>query len=92
MSYTHERIDHGAGEYVRDGVTTNGIESVWAVMKRGITGVYHQVSEKHLTRYVDEFSFRLNDGNVKRHTMDCLASLTEATVGKRLTYKRLISE
>jgi hypothetical protein len=72
-------------------VTTNGMESVWAVMKRGIHGVYHQVSSKHLTRYVDEFTFRLNDGNVKRHTMDRLESFITATKGLRLTYARLIA-
>jgi len=89
--YTHETIVHSAGEYVRDGVTTNGIESVWAVLKRGLHGVYHHASDKHLHRYVDEFTFRLNDGNVARHTLDRLESLTTATFGKRLTYKALIA-
>ena len=89
--YTHETINHGAGEYVRDGVSTNGIESVWAVLKRGLHGVYHHASAKHLHRYVDEFTFRLNDGDVKRHTLDRLESLTEASFGKRLTYKALIA-
>ena len=85
----HATVNHGAGEYVRNGVHTNSIESVWAVMKRGIHGVYHHASEKHLGRYVHEFTFRLNDGNVKRHTMERLASLTAATIGQRLTYKDL---
>lgn len=88
--YTHEIIAHNAGEYVRDGVTTNGIESVWAVMKRGLHGVYHHASPKHLHRYVNEFTFRLNDGDVKRHTLERLDSLTEAAFGRRLTYKGLI--
>lgn len=91
MFYKHEKIDHGAGEYVRDGVTTNGIESVWAVMKRGLYGVYHHASEKHLHRYVDEFTFRLNDGDVKRHTLERLASLVSAAFGPRITYKELIA-
>jgi transposase-like protein len=91
LFYAHETINHSAGEYVRDGVTTNGIESVWAVMKRGLHGVYHHASEKHLHRYVDEFTFRLNDGNVERHTLDRLESLTTASFGKRLTYKALIA-
>ncbi len=89
MFYTHEKIDHSAGEYVRDGVTTNGIESVWAVMKRGLHGVYHHASPKHLHRYVDEFTFRLNDGDVKRHTTERLASLVSAAFGPRITYKEL---
>ena len=50
-------------------MTTNGIESVFAVLKRGIHGVYHHTSPKHLARYVDEFAFRLNEGNVKSHTL-----------------------
>jgi transposase-like protein len=87
--YNHERIDHSAGEYVRDGVTTNGIESVWAVMKRGLHGVYHHASPKHLHRYVDEFTFRLNDGDVKRHTLERLASLVSASFGPRITYREL---
>lgn len=46
-------------------------------------------SEKHLHRYVDEFTFRLNDGDVKRHTTERLASLITAAFGQRLTYKEL---
>ena len=89
--YTHEVVNHGAGEYSRNGITTNSMESVWAVMKRGIHGVYHHASAKHLGRYVDEFTFRLNDGNVKVHTLDRLASFITATSGVRLTYARLIA-
>jgi len=72
-------------------VTTNGIESVFAVMKRGILGVYHHASPKHLGRYVDEFAFRLNEGNVKLHTLTRLNSFVDSTAGKRLTYKALIA-
>lgn len=89
LFFDHERINHSAGEYVREGVTTNGIESVWAVMKRGLHGVYHHASRKHLARYVDEFTFRLNDGNVRNHTLERLNSLLDAAIGKRLTYARL---
>lgn len=89
LFYQHETVNHSAKEYVRGDVSTNSIESVWAVMKRGIHGVYHHASEKHLSRYVNEFTFRLNDGNVKRHTMDRLDSLTMAVSGKRITYKEL---
>lgn len=83
-------MNHRDGEYVRDDVTTNGIESVWAVMKRGLHGVYHHASEKHLHRYVDEFTFRLNEGNVQRHTLERLDSFVTNVAGKRLTYKALI--
>ena len=91
LLYQHETINHGAGEYVRGNVTTNGIESVFAVLKRGLTGVYHHASPKHLHRYVGEFAFRLNDGDVKHHTLDRLASLFAASIGQRLTYKDLIA-
>ena len=90
-SFTHETINHSAGEYVRDNVSTNSIESVWAVLKRGLHGVYHHTSKKHLGRYVDEFTFRLNDGNVKRHTLNRLDSFVDATAGRRITYKELIA-
>jgi len=51
--------------------------------------LYHHVDPKHLGRYVDEFTFRLNDGNVKRHTMQRLDSLARSTRGRRITYKEL---
>ena len=87
--YGHKSVNHGAKEYSRAGVSTNSIESVWAVMKRGLHGVYHHASEKHLARYVSEFTFRLNEGDVKRHTLDRLDSFIDAVVGKRITYKDL---
>lgn len=89
LFFKHDTVNHGAGEYSRNGVNTNSIESVWAVLKRGVYGVYHQVSEKHLARYVNEFTFRLNDGDVKIHTLDRLNSFITATVRKRLTYSEL---
>jgi transposase-like protein len=91
LLYKHETINHGAGEYVRGNVTTNGIESVFAVLKRGIHGVYHHASPKHLGRYVNEFAFRLNEGDVKRHTLDRLDSFIINSAGKRLTYGALIA-
>jgi transposase-like protein len=92
LFYTHESVNHRAGEYARGLVSTNSIESVWAVLKRGLHGVYHHASPKHLFRYVDEFTWRLNEGDVKRHTLKRLDSFISAIVGKRLTYKRLIAE
>jgi transposase-like protein len=89
LFFAHETVNHGAGEYARGSAHTNGIESVWAVLKRGLHGVYHHASKKHLQRYVDEFAFRLNDGNVARHTTRRLDSFVDATKGKRITYRRL---
>jgi len=89
LFFDHFSVNHSAGEYARGLVHTNSIESVWAVFKRGLTGVYHHVSKKHLGRYVDEFAFRLNEGNVKYHTWERLASFVDAVVGKHITYKEL---
>ncbi len=87
--FGHQAINHTEGKYSENGVTTNGIESVWAVLKRGVHGIYHHISPKHTARYVNEFTFRLNDGNVKRARTERLASLVTASFGKHLTYKRL---
>ncbi len=89
LLYRHDTVNHAIGEYARGPVSTNSIESVWAVLKRGLHGVYHHASKKHLFRYVDEFTFRLNEGNVERHSLERLASFVDATAGKRLTYERL---
>ncbi len=91
-SYIHESINHSHKEYVRGDVTTNSIESVWAVMKRGLNGVYHQVSRKHMSRYVNEFTFRLNDGKVQNTSMERISSLIDRSNGRRLTYKKLIGQ
>jgi hypothetical protein len=88
-NYTHNTIKHNDGQYVSKGASTNSIESVWAVMKRGMHGVYHHASPKHLARYVDEFTWRLNEGNVKRHSLERLDSFIYAVAGKRITYKAL---
>lgn len=92
LFFRHHTVNHSQGEYVRDGVSTNSIESVWAVLKRGLHGVYHHASKKHLARYVDEFAWRLNEGNVVRHTLERLDSFVDAVAGKRITYKQLTAE
>jgi transposase-like protein len=91
LFFTHDTVNHSEGEFVRGNVTTNGVESVFAVFKRGLIGVYHHVSPDHLGRYTNEFAFRLSEGNVRRHTLNRLDSLTLGTAGKRLTYKDLIA-
>lgn len=89
LFFHHETVNHSAGEYSRGRVSTNAVESVFAVLKRGLHGVYHHASPKHLGRYVDEFAFRLNEGNCARHTLARLDSFIDATVGRRLTYAEL---
>lgn len=58
--YRHQSVNHSAREYVNGMAHTNGIESVWALLKRGFYGIYHNWSPKHMQRYIDEFCFRLN--------------------------------
>jgi transposase-like protein len=59
--YGHQKVNHAAGEYVRAKVHTNSVESFWALFKRGYIGIYHWMSPKHLQRYLDEFTYRLNN-------------------------------
>jgi transposase len=61
--YKHRRIKHSARVYVRGNVHTNTIEGFWSLVKRSIGGVYHQVSQKYLQSYLDEYSFRYNRRN-----------------------------
>lgn len=87
--YNHIRINHSAGEYIRDMAHTNGIESFWSLLKRGYIGIYHYMSAKHLHRYVKEFSFRHNTAKVG--TMDFINLTIDRMAFKRLTYKELIN-
>ena len=87
--YTHKVVNHSAKQFVDGMAYTNGIESVWAVLKRGFYGTYHSFSLKHLPRYLDEFSFRLNDGNCKIDMEDRLVAMIRNVKGKRLTWKML---
>lgn len=63
-TYTHETVKHAVSIYVDGEVHTNSIENFWSVLKRGLNGVYHQVSDKHLERYLDEFSARFNSRSI----------------------------
>src|SRR5262249_14765130 len=58
--YKHQRINHSSKVYVMGNVHTNTIEGFWSLIKRGIGGVYHQVSQKYLQSYLNEYSFRYN--------------------------------
>ena len=87
--FEHGTVNHSVKEYVRGMASTNGIESVWAVLKRSIIGTYHHVSLKHLHRYVNEAAFRLNEGDVKNKLMDRIEALCCKMVGVRLSYVEL---
>jgi hypothetical protein len=58
--FNHQTVNHRDGEYVRDGFTTNGVESLWALFKRQYHGTHHWISPKHMDAYVTEMCFRLN--------------------------------
>ena len=90
-AYIHETVCHSVGEFVKGMAHTNGIESVWALLKRGYQGIYHHMSFKHLNRYLNEFTFRLNDGNVRVHAMGRLDSMANGMFGKQLRYADLIA-
>ena len=85
----HKAVRHSVSEYVRSQAHTNGIESFWAMLKRGYHGVYHQMSEKHLNRYVTEFAGRHNDRPLD--TEEQMAKRVQGSIGKRLEYQDLIS-
>jgi len=86
-----ETVNHSAGEYVTDdGVSTNGIEALWAVIKRAQNGVYHKLSPKHLHRYVAGFAAKHNIRDAD--TLDQMASVVAGMVGKRLMYRDLIAD
>lgn len=92
-TFHHISIKHSHGQYVCEasGATTNDLESVWGLMKRGYKGIYHHWSKKHLHRYLDEFSFRLDKGNCNIDTIDRVRSLVKGSDGKRITYEDLTS-
>jgi transposase-like protein len=84
----HGVIRHSTGEYVRGDVHTNTIEGYFSILKRGITGTYHHVSQQHLRRYLAEFDFRYNT-RAKLGIEDAARAdrLIGGIVGKRLTYR-----
>jgi transposase-like protein len=84
----HLTVEHGIGEYVRGGVHTNTIEGYFSIFKRGITGTYHHVSQRHLKRYLAEFDFRYNE-RTALGTDDGArtAKALSGIVGKRLMYR-----
>ena len=84
----HETVHHSVKEYVNGQAHTNGIESFWAMLKRGYVGTYHRMSPKHLHRYVDEFAGRHNVRTAD--TIDQMRALVRSMDGKRLRYEDLI--
>lgn len=88
--YLHVTVNHSGGEYVRGAFHTNGIENFWSTFKRGIIGIYHQVSAKHLQRYCDEFGYRHNERKSTGVEKFDIA-LTKVS-SARITYQTLIGK
>jgi transposase-like protein len=84
----HESVNHSAEEWVRGDVHTNGVESVWSLLKRSIVGSYHKVSVKHLDAYLDELEHRFNNRNNEFLFRDTLLKLVNA---ETLTFHDLIT-
>ena len=94
LFYKNETVTHSKREWVRyspgiPAIHTNTVENFWSVMKRGVYGIYHQVSFKHLQAYCNEFSYRYNSRKIKDgERFDIVLTKVEG----RLTYKRLIGK
>ncbi len=88
QDYVHATVDH-AVEYVRENIYTNGLENFWALLKRTLKGTYVSVNAEHLTRYLDEQSFRFNErkDNDQGRFLKAIAGI----IGRRLTYLALTS-
>jgi transposase-like protein len=82
----HGSVNHSADEYVRGNFWhTNTVENYFSILKRGITGVYHHVSQQHLGRYVAEFDFRYNNRGIE--DMSRTNAALDGISGKRLKYR-----
>ncbi|MBS1737898.1 MAG: IS1595 family transposase [Bacteroidetes bacterium] len=86
--FEHYSVNHSAGHYVNGVVWTNGIENFWSHLKRGIKGVYHAVSKRHLQAYVNEFTLRFNSR--KFDTGSRFNMILAGVTNKRLKYEDLI--
>ena len=83
----HETVNHGAREYARGDVTTNTVEGMFGVFKRGMVGVYQHCGEQHLQRYLDEFTFRWNNrSRLGIEDTERAVLAIHGAEGKRLTY------
>ncbi len=89
QGYEHKTIQHNLKIYVVGDIHTNTIENFWSVLKRGLYGIYHYTSKKHINRYLDEFCARYNTrhlGEAERFD----AFLGQAGDGRTLTWKKLV--
>ncbi len=89
LMYDHQVVDHSKDEFVKGSYHINSVEGFFSMLKRGIIGIYHAISKKHLHRYCHEFSYRYNTREIK----DCERFQDVfSNIKCRLTYKGLIHE
>lgn len=85
---SHQTVNHSAKEYVRGDAHTNTVEGYFSILKRGIIGVYHHVSQEHLKRYLAEFDFRYNERiALGIDDVERTSRALRGVIGKRLTYR-----
>ena len=83
-------VKHGVGEWVRDQIHINGMESFWSMLKRAHMGTFHKLSPKHLDRYVQEFAGKHNMRN--SDTLAQMRSMATRLVGRNLLYRELVTD
>ena len=88
-SHKHEKVNHSVKEWVRGDVHTGTIDGYWGLLKRGIIGSYHQVSIKHLHRYLSEFQFKWNHREAQDIFVLVIAALV---IGQALPYAVLTEQ
>lgn len=88
-SYIHRSVNHSAKEYVNGMCHTNTIEGFWSQMKRGVNGIYHSISFKHVQSYVNEYTLRYNSRKISENNR---FNLVLANMIGRLTYNELIGK
>lgn len=90
LPFDHATVKHSLSEYVKGEVNTNGIESLWLMLKRAHRRTFHKLSPKHLDRYVKEFAGRNNIR--EQDTIEQLSSVRQGVDGKRLHHRTLVAE
>ena len=88
LPFNHATVKHSLSEYVKGDIHTNGIESLWSMLKRAHKGTFHKLSPKHLDRYVQEFAGKFNVR--EQDTIEQMVAVTNGMEGKRLRYKDLV--
>ena len=87
--FQHKSVCHSTGKFVNGMAHTNGIESFWALFKRGYHGTFHKMSIKHLHRYINEFAGRQNIRS--KDTLTQMSMIARRMIGKQLKYEDLIA-